>query len=110
MRFRLTLAAASLCILAGCADTQNVSHLALDPNHFTLDTPIEQLAANSAAAAVLHQDIPGLLEDDSYSMFKSMSLRQVGALSNGQLSSQTLTQTAADLWQIAPATTATTSK
>jgi hypothetical protein len=107
VRYRHALALAWLPLLVGCADTHNVSHLALDPNHFTLDTPIEQLAANSSATAVLNKDIPGLLEDNSYSIFKSMSLRQVGALSNGQISSQTLSQAEADLWTISPATTTT---
>jgi hypothetical protein len=97
MRHRFTLVLFSLLALAGCTDTPSAPPPVLDPNHFTLDTPIEELAANSAAAAVLRKDIPGLLEDKSYPMFQSMSLRLVGALSRGELSSQTLAQTEADL-------------
>jgi hypothetical protein len=110
MRYQITLTFISLLALVGCAGTPTTQRLALDPNHFTLDTPIEQLAANSSAASVLRKDIPGLLEDKSYPMFKSMSLRLVGALSKGALSSQTLSQTEADLWAVSPANVATASK
>jgi len=95
MRYSFTTILIAFLALAGCADMPPGQRS--DPDHFTLDTPIEQLAANSEAASVLRKDIPGLLEDGSYPMFKSMSLRLVGALSRGELSSQTLSQTEADL-------------
>jgi hypothetical protein len=97
MGYRLTLTLISLVALAGCADIGPEQRRELDPTHFTLDTPIEQLAAYSTTASVLRRDIPGLLEDKHYPMFKSMSLRVVGALSNGELSSETLARTEADL-------------
>ena len=37
-------------------------------------TPIEVLAADPAAADVLNRDLPGLLSDAQYPLFKSMSL------------------------------------
>ena len=110
MQFRFALVAVSLLFVAGCADAPGEQRTALDPNHFTLDTPIEQLAANSSAASVLRKDIPGLLEDKSYPMFKSMSLRLVGVLSKGELSPQTLAQTEADLWAASPANATTALK
>jgi hypothetical protein len=110
MRNQFTLTLISLLALIGCADRTSGPRLALDPSHFTLDTPIEQLAADRSAAAVIRKDIPGLLEDKSYPVFKSMSLRLVGALSKGELSSQTLSQTEADLWAISPANLTTALK
>jgi hypothetical protein len=103
MRYQIAMTFVWLLALVGCADATTGQRLAFDPNHFTLDTPIEMLAADSSAASVLHKDIPGLLEDKSYPMFKSMSLRLVGALSKGELSSQTLSRTEADLWAVSPA-------
>ena len=69
---------------------------------YTLDTPIEQIAAAPEGAAILHKDIPGLLENSSYPMFKSMSLKLVASLSGGRLDAQTLAQTQADLARLAP--------
>lgn len=104
MGYRLTLTLISLVVLAGCAVTPPEQRPELDPTHFTLDTPIEQLAAYSTTASVLRRDIPGLLEDKHYPMFKSMSLRVVGALSNGELSSETLARTEADLRTVSKTT------
>src|SRR3954470_17750413 len=38
-------------------------------------TPIETLAADPAAAAILNKDLPGLLTDSQYPLFKGMSLK-----------------------------------
>ena len=97
MEYRLVLALISLMALVGCADVGPEQRAELDSTHFSLDTPIEQLAAYSTTASVLRRDIPGLLEDKHYQLFKSMSLRVVGALSNGGLSAETLARTEADL-------------
>ncbi len=69
---------------------------------YTLDTPIEQIAAAPQGAAILHKDIPGLLENSSYPMFKSMSLKLVASLSGGRLDAQTLAETQADLARLSP--------
>ena len=102
MRYRLTLTLISSLALAGCAQTLPDPDQALVPARFTLDTPIEQLAASKEAASVLRKDLPGLLEDKHYPMFCSMSLRVIAALSNGDISAQTLAQTEADLRSVQP--------
>lgn len=102
MRHTFTLTLISLFALVGCAQTLPDPNHQRDPARFTLDTPIEQLAANEEAASVLRKDIPGLLEDKHYPMFSSMSLRVIGALSNGDISAQTLAQTEADLRSVHP--------
>jgi hypothetical protein len=64
---------------------------------YDLDTPIQTLAAQPRAAAVLNRDIPGLLTNENYGVFKVMSLKQVGVLSGGKLDKHTLAQTESDL-------------
>ena len=66
-------------------------------NGYTLDTPIERIAADPAGAAVLNKDIPGLLTNSKYQMFKSMNLKTLASLSGGKLDDETLAQTKTDL-------------
>src|SRR5579872_13587 len=102
MRYTFTVAVIALFALPGCAQSLPDTSQEIDPAHATLDLPIEQLAAERETAAVLRKDIPGLLEDKHYPMFKSMSLRVIAALSNGEISSHTLAQTEADLRSVHP--------
>lgn len=74
--------------------------------NYSLDTPIEILAANPAAAAILNANIPGLLEDDSYFLFKDMSLENVASLSHGQITSDTLQTIATQLKSVPISTSA----
>jgi hypothetical protein len=64
---------------------------------YTLETPIEVIAADPQGRAVLNKDIPGLLANPKYQMFKGMNLKTLASLSSGKLSEQTLAQTGADL-------------
>ena len=64
---------------------------------YTLDTPIELIAADPGGAAVLNKNIPGLLTNQNYSAFKAMSLKWLASMARGKLSQQTLAQTQADL-------------
>ncbi|HWU54451.1 MAG TPA: hypothetical protein VN175_03055 [Rhizomicrobium sp.] len=73
------------------------SHGAQASAGHTLDTPIEVIAADPAGVAVLNKDIPGLLANPNYAIFKGMSLNMLAAMSRGRLSEQTLAQTKADL-------------
>jgi hypothetical protein len=63
----------------------------------TTDSPIEVLASNPGAASVIRQDLPGLLEDSSYPMFKRMSLKMVASLSGGRIPTATLDQVQTEL-------------
>ena len=69
---------------------------------YTLDTPIEQIAAAPGGDVILNKDIPGLLQNSSYPMFKAMSLKLVARLSGGRLDAETLAETQADLAKLAP--------
>ena len=61
------------------------------------ETPIEVLAADPAAAAILNKDLPGLLTDTQYPIFKRMSLKAIQQASNGELSKSDVEKTVADL-------------
>ena len=69
---------------------------------YDADTPVEKIAANPDAAAVLNRDLPGLLNDSSYNLFKTMSLSQLQKASDGELSQADVEKTVADLQAISP--------
>ena len=64
---------------------------------FTVDTPIETIAADPAGKAVLDKDMPGLTSHEAYDSFKSMSLKAVQPMSNGAISDAALAKVQADL-------------
>jgi hypothetical protein len=64
---------------------------------FSLDTPIERLAANPQAAAIVDKYMPSLLENPRYPLFKSLSLKTVAAMSGGRISAESLNQVDAQL-------------
>jgi len=68
---------------------------------YSEETPIEVLAADPAAAAVLNKDLPGLLTDAQYPIFKAMSLKAIQGASNGDLSKSDVEKTVADLQALA---------
>ena len=63
-------------------------------------TPIEALAANPAAKAVLDKDLPGLTTHEAYEQFKAMTLSQVAPMSQGAITEAILKTVQADLDQI----------
>ena len=69
---------------------------------YTLHTPVEMIAADPAAAAVLNRDLPGLLSDPSYPIFKTMSLKQMQDASGGDLSAVDVNKALADLQMLPP--------
>ena len=64
---------------------------------FTLDTPIETIAADPAGKAVLDADIPGMTSHPAYEQFKSMSLTAVQPLAQGQITDEQMAKAKADL-------------
>ena len=92
----LCLAGFVLISQLGCAAPQPAS-ASVTPGGFTLDTPIEVIAADPRGEAVLNKNLPGLLTNPSYYLFRGMSLKALASASSGRVSQQTLTQTLADL-------------
>lgn len=74
---------------------------------FDADTPVEKIAADPEAAAVLNKDLPGLLTDHQYNLFKSMSLKQLQQASDGDLSESDVDKAVADLQALPRASTDT---
>jgi hypothetical protein len=64
---------------------------------FTLDTPIETIAADPAAKKVLDDDLNNITAHPMYDHFKSMSLSQVQPMSEGALTDAALVKVKADL-------------
>jgi hypothetical protein len=64
---------------------------------FSTATPIEQLAANPAAAAVLEANFPKITQHPMYDSFKAMSLKDVAPMSGGKITDAQLTKAEADL-------------
>jgi len=64
---------------------------------YSRNTPVEKLAADPAAVAVLNKDLPGLLTAPEFAIFKSMSLKQLQQASGGDLSEVDVAKAEADL-------------
>ena len=94
---RLCLAGFGLIFLFGCATPKPITMAPAPGGGFTLDTPIEIIAADPAGAAVLDKDMPGLLTNSNYLLFKGMSLKSLAPLSSGRMTQKSLAQTQADL-------------
>lgn len=94
--FSKTAIAASL-LLAMPASTQAWAQSQTPSPAYSEETPIEVLAADPAAVAVLNKDLPGLLTDAQYPIFKRMSLKAIREASNGDLSKSDVEKTVADL-------------
>jgi hypothetical protein len=77
-----------------------IAALPLLPPPFSLNTPVERIAADRRGNAVLKRDMPGLLTNPSYLLFNDMSLLQIASLSCGRLTKIKLVQVQADLTQL----------
>ena len=102
--FSKTAIAASLLLwaLPAWAQSQSVSTSQSVPAAYSEETPIETLASDPAAADVLNKDLPGLLTDSQYPIFKRMSLKAIQHASNGELSRSDVEKTVADLQALPP--------
>jgi hypothetical protein len=103
MPARMALAALLFLALPARAAEQTPSATAATPaSGYSRDTPVETIAADPAAAAILNKDLPGLLSDAQYPLFKSMSLKQLQAASGGELSREDVDKAVADLQALFP--------
>ncbi len=82
--------------LAGCSAQKPVARAAPVPA-FSLNTPVDVIAADQAGKAVLERDIPGLMASQSYMLFEDMSLSQIATVSGGRLTTTKLALVQADL-------------
>jgi len=97
---KTTIIVLSLVVTSACAQESATPPAAA--TSYSRDTPIEVLAADPAAAAILNKDLPGLLTDAQYPMFKRMSLKAIQQASGGDLSKEDVNKTEADLQALPP--------
>lgn len=64
---------------------------------FSLDTPINRIAADPRGKAVLDRDLPAMMASPSYLLFSGMSLSQLAPLSGGHLTPAKLKRVKEDL-------------
>jgi hypothetical protein len=67
---------------------------------FTLNTPVDRIAADPQGKAVLDRDVPGLMSSKDYPMFDDMSLSEIALVSGGRLTKSKLDLVQSDLIQI----------
>lgn len=94
MFLRMAIAAVTLMASSALAFGQTVTAANAS---YSQDTPIETLASDPAAAAILNKDLPGLLTDAQYPIFKRMSLKAIQQASGGDLSAEDVSKAVADL-------------
>ncbi len=100
MKFVIAAAAAAAFLIPAAASAQTAPAAQSAPAaaKFNLDTPIETLAADAKANAVLTANLGGdVSKHEHYEMFKTMSLRQVQPMSGGAITEETLTKVEKEL-------------
>ena len=100
MKTTLFAAAAALSVLAAAPAFAQAPAAPADAAAAALSvesTPIETIAANPDAKAVLDKDLPGLTTHEAYDQFKSMTLSQVAPMGEGKITPEALKAVQADL-------------
>ncbi|MBO9621802.1 MAG: hypothetical protein J7500_03730 [Sphingomonas sp.] len=101
MKIVISTVVAVACLMPALAQAQTApaASTATAPAaaKFNLDTPIETLAADPKAKAVLDADLPTLMSHPSYEDFKMLSLHAVQPFSQGKLTDALLKKVETDL-------------
>ncbi len=108
-RFRTGAAGIALLapgLLSACAPAAQpvLAPAAKSAPVFTLDTPVDRIAADPQGKAVLYRDIPGVMNDRRYPLFDDMSLSEIAAMSHGRLTQSQLDLVKSDLTQLSELT------
>ncbi|MBU6419311.1 MAG: hypothetical protein KGQ79_06230 [Proteobacteria bacterium] len=97
---------AGLACLGACTAPSEAHVAAVNtapaPASFTVQTPIEKIAADQRGKAVLDRDVPGVMSNPHYMLFSCMSLTQLASMSGGRLTQSKLNQVNADLAELSP--------
>jgi hypothetical protein len=100
---RVSIAVAAALTFAAPLLAQNTTATAPAPvtpvatAKFSVDTPIETIAADPAAKVVLDAAVPGLTTHAMYEQFKTMSLKQLQPMSGGRITDDGLVKAGAAL-------------
>jgi hypothetical protein len=87
-------------LLLGCSTPKPVATTPPQPG-FSVNTPLDVIAADDRGRAVLMQDVPGVMNNPKYPLFEDMSLSQIAIISNGRVSQAKLDEVQADLGRLA---------
>jgi hypothetical protein len=90
------IAVAAALTLASPLAAQNAAPTPAAPAaavKFTVDTPIETIAADPAGKAALDAAMPGITTHAMYEQFKAMSLKQLQPMSGGKITDEGLAKT-----------------
>lgn len=68
---------------------------------FSVNMPLDTLASDPAAKAILFRDVPGVMNNPRYPLFEDMSLTQLAVISAGRLSKEKLDVVQADFDKLA---------
>jgi hypothetical protein len=68
---------------------------------FTINTPLDVIAADPRGKAVLVRDMPGMMSNSKYQLFDDMSLAQIAIISGGRIKKAKLEQVQEDLAKLA---------
>jgi hypothetical protein len=92
-----------LMLVLGCSDEKpnanigsNGAEVHHEPN-FSLNTPLETIAADKSGKRILDRDVPGIMASRDYFLFDDMSLSQIASLSGGELTATKLDLVQVDL-------------
>lgn len=94
MRILIATAAALTLATPLAAQTAPAPVPAATAAKYTVDTPIEAIAADPAGKAILDENMPGLTTHAMYDQFKSMSLKQLQPMSQGKITDEGLAKVA----------------
>lgn len=93
---RALIAVAAALTLASPLAAQNAAPTPAAPAaaaKYTVDTPIETIAADPAGKAALDTAMPGITTHAMYEQFKAMSLKQLQPMSGGKITDEGLAKT-----------------
>lgn len=88
-------------LLLGCTTPKPPMQAAGGAPAFTVDTPLDVIAADPGGKAVLVKDVPGMMASSKYPLFEDMSLAQIAIIARGKLPKHKLDEVQADLDRLA---------
>ncbi|MDR7229779.1 hypothetical protein J2X45_000842 [Caulobacter sp. BE264] len=97
MRFATGLVLAALLTTPALAQNASPPPAAAAASAFSADTPLQAVVADPAAKAALEKTLPTLAKHPAFEQFKSMSLRELQAYAEGQITNEMVAKVDADL-------------
>jgi hypothetical protein len=97
MRIATGLFLAALLATPALAQNASPPAAAAATTSFSADTPLQAVVADANAKAALDKTLPMLAKHPAFEQFKSMSLRELQAYSEGKITNEMVAKVDADL-------------